>query len=85
MERNEESFFEIFLSEVYVCVCLGFGREGEREKKRETLIRYLLGNMGCMHGNPTNKDEVAQRSTLPFLWAWAENGEGRESFWALKA
>ena len=68
-----------------VCVCLfGFGREEEKEKKRVTLIRYFLGSMSCMHGDPTNKNEVAQKSTL--LSSCFEVGsrirEREGNFWA---
>ena len=32
-----------------------------------------------MHGRPLNKNELAHtKSTPPSLWAWAENGEGKE-------
>ena len=58
--------------------------ERRREGKRETLMRCLLGSMSCMHGDPTNKNEVAQKSTL--LSSCFEVGprirEREGNFWA---
>ena len=68
-----------------LCVCLGFGREGKRERKRETLTRYLLGNMSCMHGDPTNKSEVAIQSQLFLFLGLGPRMEREERIFGLFA
>ena len=47
MERSGESFLEIFLSEVCVCV-LGFGRVQERGENEESACMEIWEMHGCM-------------------------------------
>ena len=62
-----------------MCVSLCLRSRIERERGRETLMRWLHGNMSYKHGSPMGKSEVAiPNSTLSFLGCWAENGEGKE-------
>ena len=63
-----------------MCVCLWCVRPREvKERKREILDGIVAWKYGRMHGRPLSKNEVAHTKSTPLsLWAWAENGEGKE-------
>ena len=61
-----------------VCVPLCLRPRIERERGRETLMRWLHGNMSYKHESPRDNKEVAMEvNPLPFWCSWAENGEGK--------
>ena len=71
-----------------MCVCV-FGRlsaKKKKERRREMSERMVAWKYESMHGRPLNKNQLAHtKSTPPSLWAWAENGEGREEIFGLFA
>ena len=63
----------------FVGVCVLSSAERRREERREKINEMVACKYGRMHGRPLSKNEVAHtKSTPPSLWAWAENGEGKE-------
>ena len=62
-----------------MCVCVLCSAERRREERREKVDEIGAWKYESMHGSPLNKNELAHtKSTLPSLWAWVENGEGKE-------
>ena len=76
-----EEWREFLWERVWVkCVYVGvvFGREKEREERRESGWGDVCMGTWVLHGDPRDNKEVAMEvNPLPFWCSWAEKGEGK--------